>query len=67
MITDQFGNPSAGRVGFSRDSHGYLASRMSLKRYAGDRVSPQFTMNTDNDSTEVGWYLDDIRVYTCRR
>jgi bacillolysin len=67
VITDQFGNPSGGRVGFSRDSHGYLASRMSLKRYAGDRVSPQFTMNTDNDSTEVGWYLDDIRVYTCRR
>jgi Zn-dependent metalloprotease len=67
VITDQFGNPSAGRVGFSRDSRGYLASRMSLKRYAGDQVSPQFTMNTDNDSTEVGWYLDDIRVYTCRR
>ena len=24
-------------------------------------------MNTDNDSTDVGWYLDDIRVYTCGR
>ena len=67
VITDQFGNPSAGRVGFSRDSHGYLASRLSLQRYAGHEVAPQFTMNTDNDSTEVGWYLDDIRVYTCGR
>jgi hypothetical protein len=24
-------------------------------------------MNTDNSSTDVGWYLDDIRVYTCGR
>ena len=67
MITDQFGNPSAGRVGFSRDSRGYLASRLRLTRYAGHAVSPQFTMNTDNDSTEPGWYLDDVRVYTCGR
>ena len=22
-------------------------------------------MNTDNDSTGLGWYLDDVRVYTC--
>ncbi len=67
VITGAFGNPSAGRVGFSRDSHGYLASRMRLSRYAGHAVSPQFTMNTDNDSIEVGWYLDDVRVYTCGR
>ena len=24
-------------------------------------------MNTDNDSTGLGWYLDDVRVYTCGR
>ncbi len=65
VITDQFGNPSAGRVGFSRDSRGYVASRLTLSRFGGHAVSPQFTMNTDNDSTEQGWYLDDIRVYTC--
>jgi len=67
VITDQFGNPSAGRVGFSRDSRGYLASRLALKRYAGHAVAPQFTMNTDNSVSEPGWYLDDIRVYTCGR
>ena len=57
----------AGRIGFSRDSRGYLASRLKLTRYAGHAVSPQFTMNTDNVSAEQGWYLDDIRVYTCGR
>ena len=53
--------------GSAGDSRGYLASRLTLTRYAGHAVSPQFTMNTDNDSTEQGWYLDDIRVYTCGR
>jgi hypothetical protein len=65
VLDDRFDNPSPGRVGFSRDSRGYLASRMGLKRYAGHAVSPQFTMNTDNNSTEYGWYLDDVRIYTC--
>jgi hypothetical protein len=67
VISDQFGNPAAGRRAFSRDSRGYLASRMSLKRNAGHAVRPQFTMNTDSVNTELGWYLDDIRVYTCGR
>jgi bacillolysin len=65
VLDDRFDNPSPGRVGFSRDSRGYLASRMGLERYAGHAVSPQFTMNTDNNSTEYGWYLDDVRIYTC--
>jgi len=65
VITDQFANPAAGRVSFSRDSRGYLASRLTLTQFAGHTVAPQFTMNTDNDSTDVGWYLDDVRVYTC--
>jgi Zn-dependent metalloprotease len=61
-------NPGRGRVGFGRDSRGYLASRLSLQRYAGHAVSPRFTMNTDNSGTTLqGWYLDDIRVYTCGR
>ena len=42
VITDQFGNPSAGRVGFSRDSRGYLASRLAadgVRRARGRRRS----------------------------
>ena len=58
-------NPAAGRLAFSGDSRGYLASRVKLTKYAGDSVSPQFTMNVDNVNPDLGWYLDDIRVYTC--
>lgn len=67
VLSDQFGNPAADREAFSRDSHGYLASRLSLKRNSGHAVEPQFTMNTDSVNAGLGWYLDDIRVYTCSR
>jgi Zn-dependent metalloprotease len=61
------GNPAGGRLAFGRDSRGYLASRATLTRYAGHAVSPRFTMNVDNVNADLGWYLDDIRVYTCGR
>jgi hypothetical protein len=67
VLSSQFGNPAADRPAFSRDSHGYLASRLSLKRNAGHAVRPQFTMNTDSVNAGLGWYLDDIRIYTCSR
>jgi bacillolysin len=67
VIYDLFSNPAAGRVSFGADSRGYLASRLSLKRYAGHAVAPQFTMNTDTSVGLIGWYLDDVRVYTCGR
>jgi bacillolysin len=67
VVNGEFGNPAGGRLSFGGDSHGYLASRLALKRYAGHAMSPQFTMNTDSSGQEVGWYLDDIRVYSCGR
>ncbi len=66
-LNGTYGNPAAGRLSFSRDSRGYVASRATLTRYAGHATSPRFTMNTDDNSTEIGWYLDDVRVYTCGR
>ena len=67
VISNLADNPAAGRRSFGGDSRGYLASRLSLERYAGHAVSPQFTMNTDGTGFETGWYLDDVRVYTCGR
>ncbi len=60
-----FGNPAAGRVGFGRDSRGYIASRLDLSSFAGTTIKPQFTLNSDSSSSELGWWLDDIQVYTC--
>lgn len=65
LIDDRYGNPAGGQLGFGQDSHGYVASRADLSSYAGHAVKPRFTMATDNSVAYPGWYLDDIRVYTC--
>ena len=59
------GNPAAGRQGFGGDSRGYLASRVDLSVLGGSAVRPRFTMNTDDSGSRIGWFLDDISVYTC--
>ncbi len=56
---------NAGKKGFGGDSRGYLASRVDLSSYAGTTVAPQFTMHTDASVEYYGWFVDDIRVYTC--
>jgi bacillolysin len=58
-------NPAAGRLGFGRDSRGYIASRLDLSSFAGATIKPQFTMNTDNTLSFLGWWVDDVVVYTC--
>lgn len=58
-------NPAGGRDGFGGDSHGYVASRVDLTSLAGKSVKPQWTLNTDSTTSYLGWYVDDIQVYTC--
>jgi Zn-dependent metalloprotease len=60
-----FLNPIPGQKAFGGDSRGYIASRLDLSSFAGQNITPQFTMNTDSSITYVGWYVDDIQVYTC--
>jgi hypothetical protein len=64
-ITTVDTNPAAGRKGFGNDSRGYLASRLDLSSFAGATVKPQFTMNTDSTTGYLGWWVDDVSVYTC--
>jgi bacillolysin len=60
-----FSNPIPGQKAFGGDSRGYLASRLDLSSFAGQSVTPRFTMNTDSSLNWLGWYVDDIKVYTC--
>ncbi len=57
--------PNTGRKAFGRDSLGWVASRLDLSAWAGAPVRPQFTMRTDVVIGYVGWWLDDIAIYTC--
>jgi Zn-dependent metalloprotease len=65
VLTSATGNPAGGRKAFARDSNGWVASRVDLSAFAGKTVKPQFTTYGDDSASMIGWWLDDIRVYTC--
>ena len=59
------GNPLKGRRAFTGESHGYGASRVDLSDFAGQTVELRFRLGSDRSGGGQGWYIDDIRVYTC--
>lgn len=65
VLSTLYGNPAGGTEAFGGDSRGWVASRVDLSSYAGQSVSPGFTMYTDNSVSYPGWYVDDVTVYTC--
>ncbi|MCX6401383.1 MAG: M4 family metallopeptidase [Propionibacteriales bacterium] len=58
-------SPNAGRKAFSGSSRGWVGSRVDLTGLAGHDIRPVFTVRTDSTVGYVGWYLDDIEIYTC--
>ena len=64
-ISAGFGNPLAGRQAFVQDSFDYTASQLNLASLAGQSVRFRFRMGTDSSVEDLGWFIDDIRVYTC--
>jgi bacillolysin len=55
----------APRLAFGGDSRGYLASRVDVSSYAGHTIKPVFTLYSDASDSFVGWFVDDITLYTC--
>ncbi|MFE7227802.1 M4 family metallopeptidase [Nocardioides sp. NPDC057577] len=58
-------NPNAGQTAFVRDGKGWYASQVDLSEYAGHTLRPYFEASWDSLGWYVGWFLDDIKVYTC--
>ncbi|MDQ3432519.1 MAG: M4 family metallopeptidase, partial [Actinomycetota bacterium] len=58
-------NPLGGRRAFVGHSHGYRSSRLDLTSLAGRSVRFRFRIGTDSLVGNYGWYIDDLRVYTC--
>lgn len=50
---------------FAGDSFGWTASQLDLSSFAGQTVKPQFTLRADAEYAYVGWWLDDVVIYTC--
>jgi hypothetical protein len=59
------GNPLGGRSAFADDSHGYISSRLNLASLAGQSVRFRWRMGLDASVSDVGWWVDDVRIYTC--
>lgn len=67
-------NPRAGQPAFSGTDYGSFKgswgkSIIDLTRYAqaGDRIRLRWDLSTDIcNGTNLGWYLDNVRVYACR-
>lgn len=52
--------------GFGGDSHGYGSSRVDLSPLAGRSVRPMWRIRGDSSGSFMGWFVDDIEIYTCR-
>ena len=46
-------------------SHGYVSTRVNLTSLAGQNVRFRFHVKTDTSVGGIGWFIDDVRVYTC--
>jgi hypothetical protein len=58
-------NPLKGRSAFVRSSHGYGSTRLNLASLAGKTVSFRWRMGLDDYGVAVGWWVDNIKMYTC--
>ena len=65
VIATGFGNPLAGRAAFVSASHGYMSTRLNLSSLAGQTVRFRWRMGIDTSTYNWGWWLDDVRIYTC--
>ncbi|MFC7497275.1 MULTISPECIES: M4 family metallopeptidase [unclassified Nocardioides] len=65
VLDDRFGNPAGGQLAFSGHTQSVIASRLDLSAFAGTTVTPSFRLAADNGVAGVGWFLDDIVIYTC--
>lgn len=64
-ISSCCGNPFGGLAGIVADSWGYTASQLDLSSLSGSAFSYGFVVATDNAVDEYGWFVDDVRIYTC--
>ena len=58
-------NPLGGRQAFIGESDGYTASRLNLGSLDGQNVRFRFRIGTDSAVSDLGWFIDDVQIYTC--
>lgn len=64
-LTSGYGNPLSGRQAFVGTSHGYISTRLNLSSLAGQTVTFRWRLGLDDSFFAMGWWVDDVRIYTC--
>ena len=65
-IIEGSGNPLATRSAFTQlGSFGFQKTRLNLSSLAGQTVRFRFRVGTDSIIGGNGWFVDNVRVYTC--
>ncbi len=64
-IDPHYGNPLGSRPAFIAVSRGYYSSRLDLSPLSGHGVRLRFRLGTDDGGSLLGWYIDDVRIYSC--
>lgn len=64
-INGQSGNPLEGRNAFVDVSWGYGSSRLNLASLKGQSVKFRFRVGSDELVGGYGWFVDDVRLYSC--
>ncbi len=58
-------NPLHGRNAFVGSSHGYISTRVNLATLAGKTVFFRWRMGLDTGNYFGGWWVDNVKIYTC--
>lgn len=65
-VSGSYDNPLAGRNAWCGDPQDWLNSIVDLDAYAGQTVRFRFRLGTDRSVGKEGWFIDDVRVQSCR-
>jgi hypothetical protein len=65
LIDGNPSNPLYGGDGFVSVSWGYGSSRLDLGTLKGYMVRFRFRVASDEQIADYGWFVDDVRLYTC--
>lgn len=65
VLSSSFSNPYGGLWAFVGDTWGYTATQLDLSSLTGTAFGYGFIVATDSSVDEYGWFVDDVRIYTC--
>ncbi|PKN90494.1 MAG: hypothetical protein CVU44_23715, partial [Chloroflexi bacterium HGW-Chloroflexi-6] len=65
VIYKDWVNPLKNRPAFVGNTKGYVSTRLNLAPLAGSNVKFRWRMGLDDTGAAWGWWLDDVKMYTC--